>query len=60
MSESTIREPSLDLTGKVALVQRSGAPHEIIGAALYLASDAASYTMGAILKIDGGTAFSPA
>jgi NAD(P)-dependent dehydrogenase (short-subunit alcohol dehydrogenase family) len=37
--------------------QRAGEPHEIIGAALYFASDASSYTTGSILKIDGGAAF---
>lgn len=41
-------------------LQRAGDPHEIVGAALYFASDASSYTTGAVLKIDGGTAFSPA
>ena len=41
-------------------LQRGGEPHEIVGAALYLASDAASYTTGAIIKVDGGTAFAPA
>ena len=33
---------------------RAGAPHEIVGAALYLASDLASYTTGAVIRVDGG------
>ena len=35
-------------------LQRLGNPAEIIGAALYLASDASSYTSGSIIRIDGG------
>jgi NAD(P)-dependent dehydrogenase (short-subunit alcohol dehydrogenase family) len=36
------------------MLQRGGEPHEIVGAALYLASDASSYTTGTLLPIDGG------
>ena len=54
----------LDAFNKSAKVtiplQRGGEPEEVVGAALYFASDASSYTTGAILKIDGGAAWSPA
>lgn len=36
-------------------LERGGQPDEIIGAALYLASDLASFTTGAIIRVDGGS-----
>ncbi len=41
-------------------LQRGGQATEIVGAALYLASAASSYTTGSILKVDGGSAWAPA
>jgi NAD(P)-dependent dehydrogenase (short-subunit alcohol dehydrogenase family) len=38
-------------------LRRGGEPHEIVGAALYLASSASSYTTGIILTVDGGLAY---
>lgn len=35
---------------------RGGEPTEIVGAALYLASDASSFTTGSVIKVDGGLA----
>ena len=36
-------------------LQRGGEPPEIVGTALYLASEASSYTTGAVIRVDGGT-----
>ena len=36
-------------------LRRGGEPNEVVGAALYFATDASSYTTGAILRIDGGS-----
>ncbi len=37
-----------------AALKRAGQPEEIVGAALYFATDASSFTTGAILRVDGG------
>ena len=34
---------------------RGGQPDEIVGAALYLASDTSSFTTGTLIRVDGGT-----
>lgn len=36
-------------------IPRGGEPEEIVGAALYLASDAASFTTGTLIRVDGGS-----
>jgi NAD(P)-dependent dehydrogenase (short-subunit alcohol dehydrogenase family) len=35
-------------------LERGGEPHEIVGAAIYFASSASSYTTGTTLNVDGG------
>ena len=35
-------------------LQRGGQPDEVVGAALYFASDASSFTTGQVLRVDGG------
>jgi len=36
-------------------VERGGEPEEIVGAALYLASDSSKFTTGTTIRVDGGT-----
>lgn len=45
---------AVDQSMKRIAMKRVGEPHEIVGAALFLASDAGSYTTGAVFTVDGG------
>jgi len=44
----------IDAIGAQTALGRIGDPNEIVGAALYFASDESSYTTGSILRVDGG------
>ena len=41
---------------KSLLLQRAGEPEEVVGAALFLASDASSYSTGGVINLTGGFA----
>lgn len=50
-----IRKDWRDYWNSVIPMGRMAEPHELIGAVIYLASDAATYTTGTDIIIDGGT-----
>src|SRR5258708_38678310 len=41
------------------VLKRVGEPEEIVGAAIYLASDQSSFTTGTVLRVDGGLPLCP-
>jgi NAD(P)-dependent dehydrogenase (short-subunit alcohol dehydrogenase family) len=43
-----------DVLNRIAALHRIGEPHEVAGAVVFLASDAARYVHGTILPVDGG------
>jgi len=45
---------AIEQVSATSALRRAGQPNEIVGAALYFASDASSFTTGAILRVDGG------
>jgi NAD(P)-dependent dehydrogenase (short-subunit alcohol dehydrogenase family) len=46
--------PMLEGLANMLPLKRAGEADEIVGAALFFASDASAFTTGAVLKIDGG------
>ncbi len=55
-SEALWKSPeSLQRSTSLAPMGRIGEPEEMVGAVLYLASDASSYVTGQVIALDGGT-----
>jgi NAD(P)-dependent dehydrogenase (short-subunit alcohol dehydrogenase family) len=45
---------AVDQISATSALHRAGQPDEVVGAALYFASEASSFTTGAVLQVDGG------
>ena len=50
----TVPQELLDKFAKMTMLGRLGQPHEIANAALFLASEEASYVTGQVLEVNGG------
>jgi NAD(P)-dependent dehydrogenase (short-subunit alcohol dehydrogenase family) len=61
MIKTKFSEPlwsNADLKKQIELsnpMRRIGEPEEVVGAAVYLASDASSFMTGSVIMLDGGT-----
>lgn len=48
---------AVDVEAQHYALKRIGEPHEVVGTAIYLATDLSSYTTGAVIRVDGGTMY---